>query len=120
MDRGDIFEFKGDRFVARDVSGTTVLASRLGVDKNGVEAPRVGKPRTFKDLTANVVGFIKLKDKRQAGSGHTSHVDADDDASEPEQLQEESREESPEEIERRKQSVERLTKLTAGPGSDEW
>jgi len=121
MNRGDIFEFNGDRFVARDTSGTTVVASKLGLDKNGVEHPRVGKPRTFKNLDAKVVGFMKLVDRRKPGTGHTSFVESptDEDEASGESPEEAPAEDSWEEIQRKKKVVENLMKLT-GDGPSEW
>lgn len=111
MNRGDIFEFNGDRFVTRVTSGSDVYASKLAM-KDGVETPRVGKPRLFKDLKADVVGFLDLPEKRKAGTTHTSQVEPDDSDEDA------TSSDSPEELARRQASVERMSK--DGKDGYEW
>lgn len=54
MNSGDIFEFKGERFVAR-TGGESFYASKLVLNDRGEERPTVGKPRMFKDSSETKV-----------------------------------------------------------------
>lgn len=119
MNSGDLFEFNGDKFVARAKVADGWLCSRMVTNGSGEERPTVGKPRLFKNGqldNAPIVGSYNLNKPKTRSAPKDEPVEkpAETYAPEPER----SPEEIAAEMERKREVVERL--LQKHSGGDNW
>lgn len=109
MNSGDIFEFNGERFVAR-TSGESFYASKLVKNELGEERPTVGKPRSFKNSLGTKVVDKYVFQQKQAVAKREEIETIEVDAPAP------TEEEIAAEEERNRNAVARLIEFT---GTDE-